>query len=162
VSTFRDRVVGILADVECPPYEFDFMEYSGGRGYLQARLYRMDIDTGNMGWGKGGLYPVDGSMSDDTIVKRCFVAARDYAEHEVREAFLWRGRRVLGPHVPLQVLWEALGDQKPVVVNGTSDAARVFRDHTPVHRRDGQLTCAVDMAAWPCARWAEANEALGD
>jgi hypothetical protein len=48
-------------------------------------------------------------MPDDVVVKRFFVACRDYAEHEVREAFTWRGRRVLGPHVPLQTMWEALG-----------------------------------------------------
>lgn len=110
MSSFTDRIARIIDDVQCPPYEFDFTENGGGTGFIRARLYRMDIDTGSMGWGMGSRYPVDGSMSDDTIVKRLFVACRDYAEHEVREAFLWRGRRVLGPHVPLQVLWEALGD----------------------------------------------------
>lgn len=78
---------------------------------LRAKLWRKDTDTGEMGWGYGGTQIVIGNGHDssptvDQIGKRCFVAARDYSEHEIREAFTYKGRRVLDPHQSIENLWE--------------------------------------------------------
>ncbi len=73
---------------------------------MQACLWREDTDTGKMGWGYGGLQYLPDDVTEDAIVKRCFVAVRDYAEHEVREAFTYKGRRVLDPHQSIENLWE--------------------------------------------------------
>lgn len=110
MSSFKDRVQRILDLIECEPYRFKFYELSGGQGFLVAQLYRPDTHTGRMGWGEGGPEFITGAMSDDTIAKRTFVAAIKYSEHEVREAWKYKGKRVLGPHVPLDTLVEVLDE----------------------------------------------------
>lgn len=75
--------------------------------FVQACLWRTDIATGFEGWGFGSQLVVRPQMTTHEVVRKFFVAARDYSEHEVREAFLWRGRQILGPHVGVDVLWEA-------------------------------------------------------
>lgn len=105
-----DRVEEILEDVEAPPYQLHAVEKKGGFVFLYANLWRPDVETGVHGWGQGSPQVITEDMSDDSIVKRCFVAARDYGEHEIREGFTYKGRRVLGPHVPLDKLWKVLDD----------------------------------------------------
>lgn len=78
--------------------------------FVQACLKRPDTETGVRGWGFGGKIMVSSIMSKGEIGKKFFVAARDYAEHEVREGFLYRGRRVLGPHIDIDTLWEVAED----------------------------------------------------
>lgn len=74
--------------------------------FVQACLWRTDCDSGEDGWGYGSQLMVVSMMSVDEIVRKFFVAARDYAEHEVREAFEYRGRKILGPHIGVHSLWE--------------------------------------------------------
>lgn len=108
-------------EVECAPYELflgcdqcadEFLpcHTEEHTWFIQAMLWRQDADTKEWGWGHGSKYIVDPNMSVEELVKKFFVACRDYAEHEVREAFKWRGRRVLGPHVSLSDLWIATGE----------------------------------------------------
>lgn len=117
-----DQVERLIADIQCPPYEFRFsciqcvrlghQDLLAGCNnpnhtwFIQATLFRKDTDTGEWGTGHGGKYIISPHMTAGEIVKKCFVACRDYSEHEVREAFLFRGRRVLGPHIDISALWE--------------------------------------------------------
>jgi hypothetical protein len=109
------RVETIVDGVKCPPYEFDVWQIDQNYYGLYARLWRQDTNTGEWGWGRGGLHIIESSGQVDSpsvsaIVKRCFVAARDYSEHEVREAFTYNGRRVLDPHQSIESLWEISRD----------------------------------------------------
>lgn len=79
----------------------------GGRLYLQLQAYRKDTDTGDWGYGRGAKYYLSPYMIDGEIVRLAFSALRAYDEHEDREAFTWCGRRVFGPHISLEALWEA-------------------------------------------------------
>ena len=112
MSAHADFVRQMIAHrVRCEPYVFDVTE-EGGTVFVQARLWRADADTGVEGWGTGPKHSVGSSSEDregqpDYIVKRCLVAALSFAEHEVREAFLYDGRRVFGPHIGLTELWNA-------------------------------------------------------
>lgn len=74
--------------------------------FVQACLWRADTDTGNEGWGFGSQLMILARMSTDEIVRKFFVAARDYSEHEVREAFTYKGKKILGPHIGVEDLWE--------------------------------------------------------
>lgn len=100
-----EKVLDIIGQVSCEPYGFIVTELSSNV-YIQAKLWRYDVYSQEWGYGYGGVQVVTPDMSEDDVVKRCFVAARDYAEHEVRENFLWKGRRVFDPHQPLQNLWD--------------------------------------------------------
>lgn len=78
-----------------------------GRFYLQIRHWRPDTNTGKLGWGYGGKAYLSEHMIDEEIVRTAFGLLRAYWEHEAREAFLWHGRRVFGPHISLDALWDA-------------------------------------------------------
>lgn len=109
------RVQSIIKEIRCGPYEFEVWPLGQSIYGLHAMLYRQDSNTGQWGWGFGGVQVLHGngqpdSPSVDNIVKRCFVAARDYSEHEVREAFTYKGRRVFDPHQSVENLWEISRD----------------------------------------------------
>lgn len=117
--TFRDLVL-IQKEVCCPPFEFRVGCFECGpltclafddqawkhTWWVEACLVRKDSVTDVVERGYGGPIAVSSLSTRDAMVKKFFVAARDYAEHEVREAFEWKGHKVLGPHIPLDDLWE--------------------------------------------------------
>lgn len=75
--------------------------------FVQARLWRPDATTGVEDWGEGSKIIIENTMTEGQVVKRCFVAMRDFAEHEVREGFKWKGRRVLSPHIDINAMYDA-------------------------------------------------------
>jgi hypothetical protein len=90
----------ILSQVECSPYELRFDRLEGSdKWFLQVRLWRPDTVTGEWGWRSGGKYYVSPHSTPGELVRKCLAAVLAYAEHEVRENFLFRGRRVFGPHI---------------------------------------------------------------
>ncbi len=105
---FVQRVQEICDQVKCPPYEWAVTTCDGDCVFVAAACYRKDAITGEYGWGYSSKYWVDPQSSDDVIARRLFVAARDYAEHEVREGWTYRDKPVLGPHIPLDVLHQVL------------------------------------------------------
>lgn len=73
--------------------------------FVQACLWR--ADTNNVlavEWGYGSKIAVSPHMAHGELVKKFLVAALGYAEHEVREAFQFRGHRIFNPHIPVEAL----------------------------------------------------------
>ena len=105
-----DDVVAIVLECQCQPYVIDVRLHSSGEFYLQATHYRRCRDTGRFGWGKGGKYYVSPYSTPEEIRQKALAACIAYAEHEVRERFLWRGRAIFGPHLRHETLWEAAED----------------------------------------------------
>lgn len=93
-----------LGCLECDPLEH-CEDYAEHHWYLQAFLERKDIVTGNVGQGHGARYLIDSDISESAITRRLLRAALDYAEHEVRESFTWAGKRIYGPHIEIESLW---------------------------------------------------------
>lgn len=84
--------------------------------FVQARLWRPDAATGVEDWGEGSKIIIENTMTEGQVVKRCFVAMRDFAEHEVREGFRWKGRKVLSPHIDINALYDAAVTLEDVTV----------------------------------------------
>lgn len=100
----------ILSEVTCDfmGKDFEFRLQPKDTGWnLQCRIQRPDTESGEWGEGAGGKYYVSPHSSVDEIVKKCLAACMAYAEHEIREGFTWRERRIFGPHIGLEALWEA-------------------------------------------------------
>ena len=77
-----------------------------GRWFVQIMCNRVDVITKVEGWGYGGkAYPSE-HASDSEIVQMIFGLYKGYWEHEARENFEWRGRRVFGPHISTEAMWE--------------------------------------------------------
>ena len=78
-----------------------------GRYYLQIACWRPDTITQEMGWGYGGRGYLSEHMVKSEVVQLAFGLYKGYLEHEARESFKYRGRRVYGPHINVDALWEA-------------------------------------------------------
>lgn len=77
-----------------------------GRWYYQIRCWRPDTFTGEMGWGGGRKAYLSPHMVRSELVRLAFGLYLAYVEHEAREGFQWRGRRVFGPHIDVESMWE--------------------------------------------------------
>ena len=116
-ETLEERLDRIVADIEVgenfsvkigqdrvnyPELEVDVP----GRYYFQIAYYRKDVITGEMGFGYGGKAYLSEYASDNELVQTVFGLYKGFWEHEARETFQWRGRRVFGPHISTEALWE--------------------------------------------------------
>lgn len=79
---------------------------AGGRPYLQVVDQRMNVETGCLETMKGGKWYLSPYMTDGEIVQKALQALLAFAEHEVREGFTFKGRRIYGPHIALDALME--------------------------------------------------------
>jgi hypothetical protein len=77
-----------------------------GRWYFQIQAWRRDAFTGNFGFGYGGKAYLSEHASDSELVQVAFGLYKSFWEHEARETFLYRERRVFGPHISTEALWE--------------------------------------------------------
>lgn len=81
-------------------------EHKPGRWYFQIECWRRDVVTGEMGYGYGGKAYLSPHATDSELVQTAFGLYKGYWEHEARETFTWRGRRVFGPHISTEALWD--------------------------------------------------------
>jgi hypothetical protein len=110
MSNFFERLARIRNDIQLPD-DFKVMigidqEYVPGRQYFQIRCWRRDAITGDMGFGYGGKAYLSEHATDSELVGTIFGLYKAYVEHEARETFQYRGKRIFGPHIKVDALWE--------------------------------------------------------
>lgn len=76
------------------------------RVYFQVIDDRYDVDTGHLVEVKGGKWYLSPFMTDGEVVQKALQAFLAFAEHEIREAFTYMGKRIYGPHLALDALVE--------------------------------------------------------
>jgi hypothetical protein len=110
MSDFLKRLMGIAGDVSLPKA---FMinighdsENQPGRHFFQIQCEREDVITGEWGTGYGGKAYLSEHMTDSELVQVIFGLYKAYWEHEDRETFHWKGRRIFGPHISSEALWD--------------------------------------------------------
>lgn len=102
------RLNRIVSDIELGMNCMVRLGFSEERGehFVQIACWRMDVITKKMDWGYGGKAWPSVHASDSEIVQMIFGLYKGYWEHEARETFEWRGRRVFGPHISTEALWD--------------------------------------------------------
>ena len=80
-------------------------EIPNGRMYFQIKFYRPDAFTKVMEWGYGGKAYLSPHATRNELVQTLFGLYKSFWEHEARESFLYRGRRVFGPHMDVDEVW---------------------------------------------------------
>jgi hypothetical protein len=132
-ENFADRLARIAGEVELAEHftiRIGRDEEPGSRFYYQIQCWREDAITGEMGFGYGGKAYLSPHASDSELVQTIFGLYKAYWEHEARETFQWRGRRVFGPHISTEALWDVarrvdlrsakhVEDQAPIHTNGS-------------------------------------------
>src|SRR5579862_3935883 len=95
----------ILECVTYPGYEFVVMqEFSWS--WLQGRYWAEDVDTGVMALQSTRKWVLSSHMTRSELVQTCLKLVLTSLEHRGREGFLYKGRRVFGPHFDVEQLWE--------------------------------------------------------
>lgn len=125
-----ESIFNILTMIDCRPYNlkmdciscvregrsvFSGNSHSYGSDhvlYLQARLFRKDTDSEQRNWGQGAKYFLSPHMSTSEILRVALKACLSYAEHEVRESFKFKGKRIFGPHISASSLLVAADDME--------------------------------------------------
>lgn len=104
-----DKLNTILSEIDAEYQGTKFEIFTGGSEeegglWVQVGTYRPDTYTSKMALGKGGKAFVSKYAVHDEIVKKVFGLCLAYVEHETREGFKWRGKRVFGPHITIEAL----------------------------------------------------------
>lgn len=102
----RLEIFGVRIWLRCERDQRD----PAGRLYYQIGCERPDTFTGEMGEGRGGKMYLSEAMLEDELVQGAWGLFDAYVHHEAREGFLWRDRRIYGPHQKVDNLWEIAED----------------------------------------------------
>ena len=96
-----------LTIARCITYKDDYYlscEVDDRGVYFQVVCERPDVITGKPGTGRGGRAYLNEAMTDDQMVRLAFGLFLAYEEHECREFFTYRGKRVFNPHITIDAL----------------------------------------------------------
>ena len=76
----------------------------GGRIYVQASYKSPCTNTGDIEQWKGRKYYLSEYMTDDEVIKTCYVAFEQAVKHEVMEGFKVDGIILFNPHINYEEL----------------------------------------------------------
>ena len=103
------QLATILKSIECSPY-FILSGVMGDGWFIQVRMMSTCVVSGQQEMQSGGKLYVSPHCEHGELVRKIFLACVSFAEHETRESFHYRGRRVFGPHIDVNALWHAATD----------------------------------------------------
>lgn len=99
-----EQVSGILNGVQFEDWKFNVEPLSDKGWLVQVVFMDADIHGGEIEEQKGRKFYISPYMIEGEVVKTAFLAVMQAMEHEVREKFLYRGKRLLGPHIAIKEL----------------------------------------------------------
>lgn len=106
IDPIKERLEAIVADIELAEDFSVIISYDDGKLYFQIANWCKDTFTGEMGMQYGSKAYLDPDASDSELIQTVFGLYKGYWEHEARETFKWRKRRVFGPHMDVNAIWE--------------------------------------------------------
>jgi hypothetical protein len=108
VEEETDERVQILKNIEASFQDKPFQIFYGfheGRMWVQVGMERPDCDDPTLiEVGKGGKAYLSPHATEDEAVKKVLGLCLNYAEHEVRECFYYKGKRLFGPHISIEAM----------------------------------------------------------
>lgn len=113
----------IINEIEFEDYSFDIVE-DGDKAFLQASYYEADIITGEPELQKTRKWYLSPHQVKSELVQTAFKCVMTSMEHRTREHFLYRGKRVFGPHFDVDALWQICKDGR-LDYRGRRDAKAV-------------------------------------
>ena len=106
-----EEIKKIVSQIDCQVFDRDLLircdKHPGSdRWFVQVGSNRKCMYTGEFGTGWGGKAEVSPYSTHDEIVKKVLGLCLAYVEHETREGFLFKNKRVFNPHVTIEALSE--------------------------------------------------------
>ena len=113
------RLIGLI-EAEYATSDKDDIEFAayarlklnGPRPFLQWSFTGPCSKTGEVKEQPCRKWQLSFYMTAGEIVQTAFAAALQAEEHECREFFRWKGRRLFNPHLPLTTLWERAEEEE--------------------------------------------------
>ena len=106
-----ERASLALADVKFGDYTFEVRQGHGGV-FLRAAYMEPDVYTGKVERQETRKWLLSPHMTKSEIVQTAFKCCWTSFEHRCREGFLYKGRRVFGPHFDVDDLWNLCKDRE--------------------------------------------------
>ena len=88
------------------------------RPYLQWQVYPTSSKEEAQ---NGRKWYLSRYMTKSELVQTAFKAAITFEEHECREMFTYRGRKIFSPHFDIDSLWEISGQKKHLDVRSAKE-----------------------------------------
>lgn len=102
-----NQIKAVLADINYKNWWF-IVEQKDEGFYLQVAFMGPDSDNPTrVEEQHGRKWLISRFMTKNELIQTAFKAILTAEEHEVRENFLYKGRRILGPHIDVDALWNA-------------------------------------------------------
>lgn len=105
-----DEMKAVLAQVKYKNFEFVILQPAFGL-LLQARYFEEDIVTGRSELQYTRKWHLSQFMTKSELVQTALKLCLTAAEHEVRENFVYRDKRIFGPHFDVDKLHEMCSDK---------------------------------------------------
>lgn len=100
-----NEVRAIVSNIRYLDYQFVILE-KNGLMFLQGRYIEPDIQTNDPTDQHTRKWYISEHMVVSEIVQTALLCVLTSAEHRVREHFLYKGKRVFGPHFDVEALHE--------------------------------------------------------
>ena len=110
MNVFETRVQNVIKRIIYKDWAFHIGKDGIGLYYMQIRFVACDPQSKPHAEWAGRKWRLSTFMTDSEIVQTALKAVLAAEEHEAREAFLYRGRAIFGPHFNVDRLWELSGD----------------------------------------------------
>lgn len=101
----QERLASVVEKCQFMDYTLHVKVSKTGMFYLQATYEEPDINTGEVETQYTRRWPLSPLATKSEIVQTCFKCCITSMEHRTREHFLYKGRRVFGPHFDVDALW---------------------------------------------------------
>ena len=105
------NAIKVVLDIRCLDYSFEVLEGHGG-AYLVGKYTEKDIYTGQLEVQRTRRWLISPYMTKSEVAQTAFKCVLTSMEHRAREHFLYKGRRVYGPHFDVDDLWELCKDRE--------------------------------------------------
>lgn len=100
----------IATDVQILGRGINVFQHDNGSLYIQLWYHEKCSETGEEKLQATRKWFISRHATKSEIVQTFLKAAITSAEHQVRENFLYRGRKVFGPHFNVDSLWDLCGN----------------------------------------------------
>lgn len=100
-----DEIKDLMRSVKYGDWKFHVGMHDGP--FLQIKFWAIDNDTGQVTEQCCRKWKLSPHMTKSEIIFTAWKAVQAAVEHEARETFLYNGRRVFGPHIDIDSLWQA-------------------------------------------------------
>lgn len=107
-TSIMKRIYSILANIEASFQDKKFEVFYGdhdGKVWAQVGMLRPDCDDPSIiEVGKSGKVYISEHATEDEVVKKMLGLCLSYVEHETRECFYYKGKRLFGPHITIEAM----------------------------------------------------------